>query len=325
MTILFAGGEFGAFTSTDAASFETVSGGTFDPDYARCSIDCDGPSTLLRSGTFSATSEGYIHSRSRNGNVTDNLLTAPGAIGVSAAGTEQFRMFHQAGTVRLQYVSGSAWVDATASIAITEQALNDFDLYFKVGTASGALRLYSNGSLLLDSGTKDLSAVTAITQVWFSGQLTVFDLQHSEVIVADEPTIGWRLGAFAIDADGSNTDWTGSFADIDEIVHSDADFISSDTAGQVSTFAGTALTGPSGQSFLIKGVVVAARAKRGSTGPQNLQLAVRTGAANFFSSTHALDVGYGAHVGIWETNPNTLAAWAAADLDTLEIGVKSLA
>jgi hypothetical protein len=315
MTVYFAGAEFGAFTSTDSATNESTDTSKFDEDFARVSMSCNGQATIGKSALFSGLSAGYCHQSFITTGGSHEDLTLVSATGVSLA-----RIFHNGSTgTKLQFFTGGAWVDATAFTAadVTSSPV-EFDLAWDF-SASGFLRLYSNGSLLADSGTLDLSALADVAQVLIHGAVSALNSWHSEIIVADEPTIGWRLATISPTGAGSNSAWAGTFVDVDEAVHSDADAISSDTNGQVSTFT---FDDPTVGDFLIKAVVVAARCKKGASGPANLQLAVRTNSTDFFSSSKAQDVGYGATINVWDTNPDTLTAWAAGELE--EFGVKAV-
>jgi hypothetical protein len=104
--------------------------------------------------------------------------------------------------------------------------------------------------------------------------------------------------------------------------YSDLDFINSGTANQVSTFA---INAPTLTGYVVQAVAVTARANRGSGGPQNLKLVLRSAGTDYLGSTKSLDVGYGAFVEIWETDPATSAAWVNTAISTLQPGVKSIA
>jgi hypothetical protein len=168
-----------------------------------------------------------------------------------------------------------------------------------------------------------MSSVSNIASVTLPGSSLAFDQYHSELIVADVNTIGWRVGTlYATAAGTTNTFTSGDYTSIDEIVYSTADFLSSATADQIFLANCNDL---SPGSFTIKAVGVGALARNDAAGgPQNLQLAIRTNATNYFSATKTLGVGYSANINIWETNPNTAAAWTSADIAALQIGVKSI-
>jgi hypothetical protein len=284
----------GAFVALDANTTEEIEKtGYWDPAYSRCDLFCSGSSTKGQSATFFVRSDG----------------------------AEIVRIDHLWGQLSIAYWNGLTWVGATARTTISETVRNHFDLTWKVNSASGYLRLYSSGTLFADSGIIDLSAVAAVTNIAARGPALYQGI--SQIAVSSDPTIGWRVGTtYPSGAGTTNTFTSGTSADVDETIYSDADGLTSDTANQIATFATTTIL-PSG--FACKGLSVTVRAKRGTTGPQNMQIAIRTHATNYFSPTIALGVGYGAYCYVWELNPNTGAVWTDAEIAAVEIGVKSIA
>jgi hypothetical protein len=323
MTIVFAGGEIGAFTASDSNTHEATTSGTFDSAYARCGISSTGTSTTANTATFaSSLAEGYLHWRMIHGLASPSFWVGNVQL-KNSGGVVMFNLEYFSNLMRLYYYNGSGYTLAFSDIPISETGLCELDLYWLGNTASGQIRLYSSGSLAATSGTVNLSAVANVGSAVFIGGEIGSTNVVSEVIAASEPTIGWRLGTiYPTGAGSTNSFDSGTYAEVDETVYSDADSLSSGTANQIATFACNDLS-PGG--YVIKGVAVAARAKRGTTGPQSLQLATRTEGSNYFSATKALDVGYGAFLNIWETNPNTGIAWTETEIDAIEIGAKSIA
>lgn len=322
MTIYFAGNEIGCFTANDAGSYETTD--FVDSTYVRCSMLSDGTNSNKATPYFTALTEGYFNvvvaqdTGAQNGQ--SYLFYADRATGVHS-----IRLSANVGAVKLQYYNGSSWSDATGTAFVNTLVANLFTVAFKLNDASGYLRLYSgSGSLLLDSGTINLTTVSDISRLILNGGRSVFDQYHREVIVADVPTIGWRLGTLYLTGAGTtNTFTAGDYTSVDEVTYSTADFLSSAAADQI--FLGACNDLDPG-ALTIKAVGVGALARNdGGSGPLNLQLAIRTQATNYFSATKTLGVGYSANVNIWETNPNTGVAWTSADIAALQIGVKSIA
>jgi hypothetical protein len=199
------------------------------------------------------------------------------------------------------------------------------DFHFIVNTASGLGEIYVGGTQRLTQSV-DLSAITSIRKVRIIGGSAGgfgFRTRISQMIVQDQSTIGFVLGTCVPSGAGSTSAWTGAYTDIDEAVTSDADFISSGTANQVSTFAQTAI--PTLTGYVVRAVCVSARAKRGSSGPQNIRMALRSAGTNYFSGSDiSLGLGYAPVQTIWATDPATSAAWVNTAISSLEPGVKSI-
>lgn len=153
-------------------------------------------------------------------------------------------------------------------------------------------------------------------------------IAYSEMVIAGggENPLDYRVKALQTVANGANTAWTGDEAAIDETGIGDSDFISSATAGEIETFTmadlQSTINDPACRAF-----VASLRASLGTTGPQNVQAALRIGGVNYFSGNIA---GYSQSVfkgsqAIFETSPATAAKWTAAEINGLEIGVRSAA
>jgi len=63
----------------------------------------------------------------------------------------------------------------------------------------------------------------------------------------------------------------------------------------------------------------------GSPSPHNLQLAVRTIGADYFSGDKAVPSSSTQLSSLWEANPATSAPWQEAEVNAMEIGVKAVA
>jgi hypothetical protein len=63
----------------------------------------------------------------------------------------------------------------------------------------------------------------------------------------------------------------------------------------------------------------------GSPSPHNLQLAVRTNGADYFSGDKAVPSSSTQLSSLWEANPATSAPWQEAEVNAMEIGVKAVA
>jgi hypothetical protein len=322
MTIYFAGHEVGAFTPSDASTFERTDAAYYDSTYGRSALGLYGGSTRADSFTFTALNEGFVRYSMNAAVSSGTIFNWSAVLLANATGINIARVHHVAGNVYLSYYNG-ADITVAGPAPITETTLNHLVLAFKVNSASGYLRLYSAGSLILDSGVIDLSAISNVVKLRWYGPPSTNSFGVSEVTVTTVSPIGWRVGTLYPNGAGTtNTFDSGTYPDVAETVYSDTTGLISGTANQLATFNCNDLA-PGG--YVIKGLSVNVRAKRDTTGPQNMQIAIRTHATNYFSPTIALDVGYGSYCYVWETNPNTGIAWTEAEIAAVEIGVKSIA
>lgn len=318
----------GSFLPSDGnVSEDTNNGGQYDTSFSRCALECDMNSSYAESPSIASLTTAWIHfALMRQGTVgSHSTQTVFEWLNESGSARIRIRVDHSTQALTLQYWNGSAWTTAGSSITLNLSVVQHIDLNVVCNSASGYATLYVSGTQRITSGTIDLSGTTALDKIRLYGTdnagVVGYPLNWSQVIVADEPTVGWRLKTIAPTGAGATTSWTGGYTEIDEAVYSDADFINSSVADQVELFAhGTTI--PDGYS--VQGIVVTARAKRGVTGPQNLQLALRSSGTTYFSSSKALDVGYSAYLNVWETDPATSAAFTTSAITSLQFGVKSI-
>lgn len=325
-TILFAGGEVGAFQPSSNAAGEQTFGGSYDPNYARCSLlpggATAGAGEYLLSGSWAAQAAGiwlhwmqyYVHSTIYSG--TDHCISF-----YDNTDTEQFYVAMK-GTVNLvsDIMSISLFysdnVQVGQTISIPGLNLTQLDLHITPTAAT----LYVGGGQRT-TGLKAMANVANITH--FRLRQSPYTPYYSELIVADQPTVSMRLQTLPITANGDIQDWTGNYTDINEIVYDDGHFISTTVANDVSTYAQATTL----QSDNILAIVVTARAVTNGLAPQNLELAIELGAGTspYFSPSFLQGVGYQGNYYVWNVNPNGNVPWTRNVVQVMLYGVKSIA
>lgn len=317
MTKYFMGGEIGAFLPSDGNVNETTNASLYDTAFSRCAIAITGGSSYAITPDLGLPAAFYIHfkgARGSSNSTTQDMLV------LKTATTDVFRVRSNGTSVWMQALISAVWTTVGTTEAIPVNG-SHFDLYIDGNSATGNAKLYVAGTLRINAASVDLSAVTGVETLRFhSWSNDTF--YFSQVIIDDEPTIGGRLFTIPITGAGATSTWIGAYTEIDEAVYSDADFINTSTANAVSTFA---VTAPSLTGYVIEAVAVTARAKKGGSGPTQLQLVLRSAGTDYFSASKALDVGYGGFLNIWETNPATGAAFLTTAISSLQPGVKAIA
>lgn len=320
MAILFAGGEMDAFTPADGNCYEksgTVQD-TYDSSLARCAIFTAIDTTYAQSAGWGNTTDIWLHfdlyvDTTRSGEYTYFS-------GYDASGNEVYRLRASGSspqTFKQYYSDGlGGFTQLGTSFTTNIDVRNTFDIHVDF-SGSGGATIYLSGTERL-SGTADLSGLSGIDHVRLTGGLSTY---WSQVIASDESTIGKRLKTLDPTGAGSDTAWVGDYSRVDEIKYSDIDFVNSDTAAQVEMFTHSD-TIPSG--YVVDEVIVSARANKGTGGPQNLQLAIRSSGTNYFSSSMALDAGYEPYQAVWDQDPATTADWLNSAVTALQFGAKSI-
>ncbi|AGH31477.1 hypothetical protein LOKG_00041 [Loktanella phage pCB2051-A] len=196
------------------------------------------------------------------------------------------------------------------------------DVNWKIHDTLGFIKIYA-GKILISAYTGDTShfangGVSAFRIAEFNPYA---DGTFSEIIIADQDTRGMKVKTMFGNAAGANSGFTGGYADVSGFVGpQETTAITSDTAGQISTFG---LADPLASSAAILGVFINARGTKGASGPQGVNGVLRTGGVNYHSVDKAFEGILKSRSFSWDVNPATGLNWTTAELTALEAGVRS--
>lgn len=314
MTIYFMGGEMPSFIPSSSQVTEITSAGAFDPAFSRCAMRTGGTTGhYMATPALTLPDEFYTKlyvKRDPGSSLTTNMLR------FYASSVEVFRVETTTTTIQMKALIAAVMTNVGTATTWAGSQAEYLDLYINGNDATGDVALFLGGSELKTVAGVDLTSVTGIDEV-----RSEFGYYISQMVIADEPTIGGRLFTRYPNGAGNASAWTGGFGDVDETINDDADFVNSSTNGQIEQFT---QTGPAITGYVPRAVGVYARAKRGASGPANLQIGLRASGTDDFSASKALTVGHSAYGEIWETNPATAAAFLAAQIDALQPGLKAV-
>jgi len=218
--------------------------------------------------------------------------------------------------------------------SVNNGTVYNIEFYWKCGQTDGAVKVWLNGTLVIDvSGVDTTNGTSTGATMWMVGAATSSGFVYGngyfgEIICADarihDPfTQRKTFAVLTPTGAGSNSQWTGAYSDVDETPPNDSDKIYVNSVDQVQTFALSNL--PAGISS-IDGVKVNARFfGQGGPTPRNVQPAIRTNSTNYFGDSKAVPANkpwYNSK--IWLTNPYTTSPWTESGVDALEAGVKSV-
>lgn len=319
MTVLWVGADMDCFDSSvgSGQSWVTTSG-WFDAAYQDGAIR---PNTLLRGMPFTAETEMWFHTEMRHDAVWGfnyDFLLFTNSSGVDVV---RFQKVSYSTTMRIDLYNGSSLADSGVTFTLPKDQLTQIDVHIVAGS-SGLVEVYINQNLAASvavpySDVNNIASVGLCAITDSSGTYATY----SQTLVADESTIGWQMYTNRPTSDGTYTDWTGSYADVDEPLNNDTDYISAGTSGYKQTMKAASR----GTIDLeVKAIAVSARASRDSSGPQNFDLMLRNGSSDHFVAV-PVGIGFGSKQAFWHTDPDTSAAWSAADAASasLEFGVRA--
>lgn len=233
------------------------------------------------------------------------------------------------GPIRIDGWNGSTWVNLVTSGAGGGTALTRFDYNIVRDTdgTDGEAAVYINGALSGSRATgldTTLVAWTSIDRVeWFLDPTSGSDTWvFSAFILSDEDTTPMIFVQEVPTADGTNTDFTGAYTTIDELGRSDADFITSSTPGDRSTFTGSIDAVIDSGHDILASVITANVRNVGGSGI-NMAGTRYISATNYDGSSLAIPAaGIGVVMDIAEVDPSTAVAWTPSGIEAIEFGVK---
>lgn len=327
MTVYAVGAEADTFTfaSGQAYGHETTSG-RYDSNLSRGAMLVTNGSTEIYLPFGTSLSSAWIHMR-----IYQESLTSGTYITLrNAAGTEtEYRISTDASgfwTVARYKTASFTDLATTSSAAITANTLQDIDIFYTRHVSTGVFQVYVNGvSVMNFSGDTDTES--AVAMIRFEGLTTnTREMNISQVIVADENTIGWKLATLSPDGNGAQTAWTNDYTAVDEFSYNSADFIETNSTSQTETYTCSNINATY-STYNVKAVAVAMRASNDSGSAVNdLQAVVRVSGTDYTSSNLSFtkDGTEQSKQNVWNTNPATSAAWTQSEVNALEVGVKSV-
>jgi hypothetical protein len=333
ITKYFVGGEMEAFYQGAPAGLTwTTSAGTYDPNFSRGAVCISNSSNNYIPVSFTSAQNTFWFSIQDYRNASGATQNEPWFTFVDGSLSPWYRIMGVGGSniqpvIQMQYWSGSAWV-AVAGIAIVAatSVLHKFDFY--VDNATGTLAAYMDGIPFANQTGLPNHAIAQV-QVNCTNTATFTFNAISECMCFDVSTLGRRLYTLGETANGTNSQWSGAYTDINEVgTFNDSNFIQTGTANQTSTFVTGTISSTPSQQYLVSGLVIAGRMLIGAVGPQNMKGAVVVGGTTY-NSTNNVDnllTNFGYTWVDFPVNPNTGVDWTLANINAgIETGWKSLA
>ncbi len=118
---------------------------------------------------------------------------------------------------------------------------------------------------------------------------------------------------------GSDGNTTDNYLLVDEHSYSTTDYVGSPTTGQRDTYSISDL--PAGVNNVYAVQTVGIMAKSDATAGSS-KLALRSGGTVYYGTTRTLTTTYTGYYDLFETDPNTAAAWTVGNVNALESGME---
>ena len=224
---------------------------------------------------------------------------------------------------------GTSVVETATTIPLSVGQVYLIEGYIKIADVSGRFVVKVDGTTVIDfTGDTKPGADTQVNTVRIGCETTRYSYMYVDDFILDHDGYlgSLRIAGIVPSAAGTTTGWTPSAGSnwdcVDERPANDTDYVSVNTVDAIDLYTASNL-GFTPSS--IKAVQLHARgAYEGAPSVAHVQLALRTYATNYFSADKSPPSSFGL-IGyhVWDTNPNTLAAWSGTEVDALEIGVKA--
>ncbi len=229
--------------------------------------------------------------------------------------------------IQMQYWNGSSWIGVAGTAIVAPTAtLHKFD--FHVDQATGTLAAYMDGIPFASQASLPNHAIAQV-RVEICQGATFTTTAISEIMCFDVSTLGRRLYTLGETANGTNSQWTGAYTDINEIgTFNDANFIQTGSNNQTSTFVTSTIDSVAAQQYLVSGLIIAGRMLIGAVGPQNMKGSVVVGGTTYNSTNNVANLltNFGYTWADFPVNPNTGVDWTVAGINAgIETGWESLA
>ena len=235
---------------------------------------------------------------------------------------------HDGGAWSLNTWWNSNWFELVRGAILTPAGVRyRIDVHCKFDATDGFIFVYRDGALILSYEGDTSSSSGTIARSFsigtaYSGSTVTSGSVHSANVVADEDTRKFTFVQRLPISNGAEADWTGSYADIDETGINDADYITTETVGEVSTFNYADI--PTELAVRnVAALVISGRA-RSAGGISEIQGVARIGGVDYTASGE-FDASaiYGPQNWVFNANPATGEAWIGSDIDAAEFGVKA--
>ena len=251
----------------------------------------------------------------------------------SAGASLEYRVFYTPGasnaTLNLQKTTnGSTWTTLCSwTMASSGDLLTYLDIHIKAHATLGTADVYMNGSSVATFAGNTLAQTSTVNRATFTSASSGTYLMLSEMVIADVPTIGWRVQTVLPNSSGTYSEWTGSYLDVDESIPDDNDFVISNTTGQRELFNVSDPTTATLGSREFKALVVNSRgAISADSAPTDMQHMLRSNSADYLTANlgHVNDAAIRLKTTIYELNPSTSAKFTLAEAAAVQIGVKAV-
>jgi len=218
----------------------------------------------------------------------------------------------------------------TSSSALTPDVWNYIEIKVTIGDSANYIVKVNGVEWVNTTGDTKPASATDITQITFGNTTNVGSSgnrrYYDDIWIADDQLYGdSRIQCIVPTEPGNYAQWTPSAGNnwdcVEEKPPVTTDFVSSGTAGQIDTYVVENVTPTTGTVVAVAGNFYA---QKSDAGARSIAIATRLGGTDDAGSGIALPSSWGYLQDIKATKPGG-GAWAIADVNNAEFGVKMIA
>lgn len=237
-------------------------------------------------------------------------------------------------TTILTSTGGTAVASSDPGVLSSGMAAHVAVLIVPGNSPNGSIQVAVNGELVIDetgidtlnstaSANRDVNLMCRNSNApYVLDDLLIFDDTGASYNTLPAPMkaeplrLDGQVSAQFVGSDGNSTD---NHLLLDEHPVSNADYVESSTLGETDLYTVADRVNPGDVQF----VRVVAVAENPDGGANSLDLVLESGATTENSAAKGLGASETVVDEIWETDPNTAAAWTGAAVDALEVGFET--
>lgn len=218
----------------------------------------------------------------------------------------------------LQYYDGSSWTTVGGTFTTLDGTnFTERCFHVRLHATEGVIEYAENGAIkatwtgnTLQGGSTELSEA----RIGRVNQNII-----SEIVVADQAPYGCRVSSKRVTADGAETGWTGSYADVDG---NDTNYASPTASATVATYVAPDAYASAPPEIPVAQVIITADTTDVAAGV-DVTPVCRSGGTNHEGTGIDLTSTRTQYTHMMTTDPNTGSAWTEAGYNAAEPGVKA--
>lgn len=222
--------------------------------------------------------------------------------------------------------NGSSWSDISASTFLWPSgSYARIDINFKLHATTGFLYVYINETLAYSYTGALQTATNLIDSIELRGSPFNVTAYWSEFLASSASTLGMRVASVTPNATGAQTDWSATYAAVDDYIYDPTDYSGTNTLNHISLFDASDLASAY-NLWDVQAVVTNIEASNtGDSAINDVEFTVRIGATNYgVALSLAKDNTRQTKIVVQATSPASGNKWSISEVNNAQYGMKAV-